>query len=78
MTSVSHAAGWRRFVRPGVLVLVSTPSADPLVADNVGWHRTVAQAGLPRATVVEIQGAGHFPQEEAPAEVSRAIREHLK
>jgi hypothetical protein len=40
----------RQLSLPGVLVLVSTPSADHLVADNVGWHRTVAQAGLPRAT----------------------------
>ena len=40
----------RQLPLPGVLVLVAAPSLGPLAADNVGWHRAVAQAGLPRAT----------------------------
>lgn len=36
------------------------------------------RAELPQATVVEIAGAGHFPQEEAPDEVITAIRAHLR
>ena len=32
--------------------------------------------GLPHARVVELP-VGHWPQEEAPAEVARAVREFL-
>ncbi|MDT3446655.1 hypothetical protein [Pseudofrankia sp. BMG5.37] len=39
----------RQLPLPGVLVLVSTPSTSAIVADNVGWQRAVAQAGLPPA-----------------------------
>jgi pimeloyl-ACP methyl ester carboxylesterase len=36
------------------------------------------QQAFPAARTIECEGAGHFPQEESPAEVLDAIREHLR
>ena len=50
----------RQLPLPGVLVLVSTPSRGTIVADNVGWQRAVAQAGLaPAAKLVALILASH-------------------
>jgi len=50
----------RQLPLPGVLVLVSTPSSGAIVADNVGWQRAVAQAGLaPAAKLVALILASH-------------------
>ncbi|MBL7520166.1 hypothetical protein I6A84_19240, partial [Frankia sp. CNm7] len=62
----------RQLQLPGVLVLVSTaPSSGAIAADNWGWYRAVAEAGLPPATkLVALILASHVrPASEADREL---------
>ena len=58
----------------GVDVHVIFGDADPIF--TVEWGRTWAQQ-IPGATFETIAGAGHFVQEDAPADCIAAIRRHL-
>jgi pimeloyl-ACP methyl ester carboxylesterase len=59
-------------IRTPTLVVAGTE--DRLTPPKYG--RFLAEA-IPKARLVEIPGAGHFPQLEAPAAVNAAIREFL-
>ncbi|KAK4075225.1 hypothetical protein Purlil1_12736 [Purpureocillium lilacinum] len=49
--------------------------SDPVSGKNV---LELARENLPSASVVELEGVGHFPQVEAPNAVARVIREAVK
>ena len=48
---------------------------DPVSGEHV---LKLARKSLPRASVTELSGVGHFPQVEAPGAVAAAIREAVK
>ena len=57
--------------KPGLLIW---GMKDPLIKPA---FLAKFQAGFPQATTVVLDGCGHFPQEECPAEVEQAIRTFL-
>jgi hypothetical protein len=69
MTSTSHAIGWRRYARPGVLVLVTGISLYVLLPSLVavfassrslsGWRRRVFRLQSPLSVAAQTAGFPH-------------------
>lgn len=58
----------------GVKTLIAWGTADCLIKPV---HLARWRQELPQAKVLEIDGAGHWPQEEAPEEIAKALHAHL-
>jgi len=64
----------RREILAGKPVLLVWGMKDPVIGVQ---HLQKFRSGFPGADVLEIASAGHFPQEEEPAQLSAALRAFL-